>query len=142
MTTASHPLAQSRTGETVHFLRHLGEMVVAMFVGMGVLGAFWGLVLAAVGSSSKDLLDSAPGVVALGLMFNMTVPMVLWMRHRGHSRPEIVEMAGAMAAVALVALVLLWTSAIQAIAICGIECALMVPAMAVAMLHRRDTYVC
>jgi hypothetical protein len=124
----------------LHFLGHLGEMMVAMFVGMAVLGAFWGLVLGAMGTSSKELLDSAPAVVALGLMFDMTVPMVLWMRHRGHSRPEIAEMAGAMGFVALIALVLLWTSAIEPIGICGIECALMVPATVVVMLHRRHAY--
>jgi flagellar biosynthetic protein FliP len=126
---------------TLHFLRHFGEMIVAMFVGMAVLGAFWGLVLAAIGTSSKELLDAAPAVVALGLMFDMTVPMVLWMRHRGHARAEIAEMAGAMGFVALVALVLLWTSAIEPIGICGIECALMVPATVIVMLHHRRAYV-
>ena len=124
----------------LHFARHLGEMIVAMYVGMAVLGGLWGLGLAAVGTSSKELLDSVPALVALGLMFDMTVPMVLWMRHRGHSRAEIAEMAGAMGGVAVVALVLLWTSAIEAIAICGIECGLMVPAMVVVMLRHRRAY--
>jgi hypothetical protein len=53
------------------------------------------------------------------------------MRHRGHPRAEIAEMAGAMGFVALTALVLLWTSAIEAIGICGIECAVML----LVMLH-------
>jgi flagellar biosynthetic protein FliP len=115
-------------------------MIVAMFVGMAVLGAFWALVLAAIGTSSEELLESAPAVVALGLMFDMTVPMVLWMRHRGHARADIAEMAGAMGFVAVIALVLLWASVIEPIGICGIECALMVPAMAVVMLHHRHAY--
>jgi len=126
---------------TLHFLGHLGEMIAAMFVGMAVLGAVWGLVLAAVGTSSKELLDSVPAVVALGLIFDMTVPMVLWMRHRGYSRGDIGEMAGAMGFVAVIALVLLWTSAIEPIGICGIECALMLPATVVVMLHHRRIYV-
>jgi hypothetical protein len=108
---------------------------------MAVLGAFWGLVLAAIGTSSRELLDSAPALVAVGLMFDMTMPMVLWMRHRGHAAPEIAEMAGAMGVVALIALVLLWTSAIEAVAICGIECTLMVAATVVVMLHHRRAYV-
>ena len=125
---------------SLHFLGHLGEMIAAMFVGMAVLGAFWGLVLAAIGTSSRELLDSAPALVALGLIFDMTVPMVLWMRHRRHSEAEILEMSGAMGLVALIALVLLWTSAIEPIGICGIECALMVPATVAVMLHRRRSY--
>jgi flagellar biosynthetic protein FliP len=115
-------------------------MIAAMFVGMAVLGAFWGVLLAGAGTSSNELLESAPALVALGLMFDMTAPMVLWMRHRGHSGAEIAEMAGAMGGVALIALMLLWTSAIEAIAICGIECALMVPATLLVMLHRRGAY--
>jgi hypothetical protein len=99
------------------------------------------LVLAAVGTSSKELLDSAPALVAVGLIFDMTVPMALWMRHRGHPRADIAEMAGAMVFVALIALVLLWTSAIEAIGICGIECALMLPAMLLVMLHHRRGYL-
>jgi uncharacterized RDD family membrane protein YckC len=73
-------------------------------------------------------------------MFNMTVPMVLWMRHRGHSTARIVEMAGAMLAVGLIAVACLWASVIESTAICGLECALMVPAMIGVMLLRRGEY--
>jgi hypothetical protein len=138
--TAAAGSHRSGTVATMRFVRHLGEMLVAMFVGMGVLGGLWGLALAAAGTSSDELLDSAPQLVAVGLMVNMTVPMIVWMRYRGHSRLEIAEMAGAMAIVALIAVVLLSTSAIEPIAICGIECTLMIPAMVVAMLHRREAY--
>jgi hypothetical protein len=73
-------------------------------------------------------------------MVNMTVPMVLWMRQRGHSRARIVEMAAAMLAVGLVAVVCLWASVIESTAICGLECALMVPAMIGVMSLRRGEY--
>lgn len=70
----------------------------------------------------------------------MTVPMLAWMRHRGHSRAQMAEMAAAMGAVALLALVLLATSAIDGAAICGVECMLMVPAMLAVMWPRRHEY--
>jgi hypothetical protein len=113
MARTSEPSGRLSVAGTLHFLGHLGEMIAAMFMSMAALGAFWGLVLAALGTSSKELLDSAPAFVALGLSFDMTVPMALWMRHRGHSGAEIAEMAGAMGCVGLIALALLWTSAIR-----------------------------
>ena len=71
------------------FTRHLLEMMGAMFAGMGVLGlAIW-------------LLGEPPGygnlLVEYGLMgVAMVVPMVAWMRHRGHSWSDGWEMSAAM----------------------------------------------
>ena len=123
----------------LHFVMHIGEMLLAMFVGMAVFGALFSGVLFAVGTSFDEALEAAPVLIALVLMFNMSAPMVLWMRHRGHSPARVAEMAGAMLAVGLAACVLLWASLIESTAICGVECALMVPVMiAVMLLHPGD----
>lgn len=121
---------------TVHFVLHIGEMLLAMFVGMAVFGALFSGVLLVAGTSFDEALEAAPVLIALVLMFNMSAPMVLWMRHRGHSPARVAEMAAAMLAVGIAACVLLWASVIESTAICGVECALMVPAMiAVMLLH-------
>jgi hypothetical protein len=79
-----------------HFLRHYAEMVVAMFAGMGVLGVPTGWALGAVGSSWSELTDTAPSLMLLGMAITMTVPMVAWMRYRGHGRRANAEMSASM----------------------------------------------
>ena len=71
------------------FTRHLLEMVVAMMAGMAVLGA----ALATLGEPP----GYANPFVEYGLMgVSMSVPMVAWMRYRGHSWSDGGEMAAAM----------------------------------------------
>ena len=72
------------------FTRHLLEMVIAMFAGMGLLLglALW-------------VLGEPPGysylLVRYGLMGAfMAAPMVAWMRYRGHLWSDGVEMTAAM----------------------------------------------
>jgi hypothetical protein len=121
------------------FARHLGEMLLAMFVGMGIFGALFSGILVAAGTTFDEALESAPELIALVLMFNMTVPMLLWMRHRGHPPARVAEMAAAMVVVGLTACLLVWASLIESTAICGFECAMTIPAMvAVMLLHRGD----
>jgi hypothetical protein len=71
------------------FARHLLEMVVAMMAGMVVLGV------------ALATLGEPPGYANLfvryGLMgVSMSVPMVAWMRYRGHSWSDGGEMTAAM----------------------------------------------
>jgi hypothetical protein len=117
-----------------HFVWHLGEMFLAMVVGMAALDAVLEGILAVAGTSYAVLVDDAPTAVALILMFNMTAPMLLWMRVRGHEASEVSTMGAAMVVVGATTVFLLWLSAIDAEAICGVECGLMIPAMVAAML--------
>ena len=116
------------------FVWHLGEMFLAMVVGMAALDGVFNGLLGVAGTSYTDLVDSAPAAVALILMFNMTVPMLLWMRVRGHEASEVSEMSVAMVVVGATTVFLLWLSVIESAAICGVECGLMIPAMVAAML--------
>ena len=79
------------------FLRHLLEMIAVMMLGMCVLGAAWGRSTRS-SSAARSLTPGAISVVlaAFAMAFNMTVPMVLWMRYRGHSWERGGEMAAAM----------------------------------------------
>ena len=117
-----------------HFVWHLGEMFLAMLVGMAALDAVFEGILAVAGTSYAVLVDDAPTAVALILMFNMTAPMLLWMRIRGHEATEVSEMSVAMVVVGATTVFLLWLSVIDSEAICGVECGLMLPAMVAAML--------
>jgi flagellar biosynthetic protein FliP len=117
-----------------NFSLHLGEMFLAMVVGMAALDAVFEGFLALAGTSYAVLVDDAPTAVALILMFNMTAPMLLWMRIRGHEASELSVMGAAMVVVGALTVFLLWLSAIDAGAICGVECGLMIPAMIAAML--------
>jgi hypothetical protein len=81
---------------TRRFIRHYAEMVVAMFAGMAVFGAPAGWALGAVGSSWSELTDTAPSLMLLLMATTMTVPMVGWMRYRGHGWRANTEMAASM----------------------------------------------
>jgi hypothetical protein len=76
------------SGATKHFIRHYVEMVVAMFLGMAILGVPAGWTLSALGTSMHALHSDAPALMLLGMAVTMTVPMVAWMRYRGHAHVE------------------------------------------------------
>ena len=84
------------TASTRHFIRHYVEMLVAMFAGMVVLGGPAILALGAVGVTSAELRADAPAALLLGMGITMTVPMVAWMRYRGHGWQPSNEMAASM----------------------------------------------
>ena len=129
----------TRAAPALRFARHFGEMVLAMCVGMWVFGAVLTGILLAAGTSFTEALEAAPELIALVLAVNMTVPMVWWMRHRGHARGRVNEMAGAMLATAPAAILMMWFSVIDGTAICGVECGLMVVGMiGVMLLHPRE----
>ena len=69
----------------------------------------------------------------------MTVPMVAWMRHRGHSWQLSWEMTAAMVIPGFALLCLYWMGVTTGPA-CSLYCALMVPAMLLVMVFRRDEY--
>ena len=117
---------------TGHFVRHYLEMVVAMLLGMAAMG-----LVQAAGLDLGD--DTAVELVEMAVW--MTVPMVAWMRHRGHRWRVCNEMAAAMVVPTLGALVLHWTGAVDdGDALIMLEHTVMFPAMLVPMLLRRDEY--
>ena len=119
------------------FVRHFFEMLIAMLVGMAVLGLLFSGVLRLVGH------DNVLHYVALRALFmatNMSIGMGVWMRRRGHSWAPIAEMAGAMYAPFVVLLVPFWTGLVSSGVLLAGGHLLMIPAMLGAMLYRREEY--
>jgi hypothetical protein len=119
------------------FARHYAEMVLVMFVGMGVLGGLTKLGLGAAGSSLDDL-SGGLHISLMGLW--MTAPMVAWMAYRGHTTAQNAEMAGSMIIPSIVAAVLTASGAIDTATGLAVQHAIMLPAMLGVMLWRYDEY--
>jgi hypothetical protein len=129
------------TKSTRHFIRHYAEMVAAMFLGMGVLFAPAMVALGAVGVSSAELRSDAPALLLAGMGLSMTVPMVAWMRYRGHGWGASNEMAASMLIPTAGVIALLGAGLIADIgALLMIEHVVMLPSMLIAMLLRREEY--
>lgn len=124
----------------VRFMRHLLEMVVAMFAGMALLGV-------ALGVLGKPPGYDAHLLVRYCLMGAfMAAPMVAWTRHRGHSWTDGLEMTLAMllpmfALVVPVALgVARYVPGISAASLPIFSHAAMIAGMVVLMIYRVERY--
>jgi hypothetical protein len=124
--------------KTFHFIRHYVEMVVAMFAGMFVLG---GAAVVILGLDTGSLYEDAPAIGLTGMALTMTIPMVAWMRHRGHGWPASWEMTASMFVPTFLAIALLWTGALESgHTAMGIQHVIMFPAMLGVMFLRLDEY--
>jgi hypothetical protein len=127
---------QRRDRSTRRFVLHYVEMVAVMFAGMFVLMAPTGGLLSAFGTSWSDL---SPAMDTFVMALTMTVPMVAWMRYRGHRWRPNIEMAASMLTPTFAVMGVLWAG----IASGGLmvpEHAGMLTCMLLAMLLRRDEY--
>jgi hypothetical protein len=120
-----------------HFFRHYLEMVVAMLVGMTVLGAALRGILVVAG---LEYATESPELISLEMAFTMSAGMVAWMRHRDHGWASTLEMAGAMFAPAVVLFPLLWVGVISGESLLTLEHVAMFPLMYLVMLRRRSEY--
>jgi hypothetical protein len=126
---------------TKHFIRHYAEMVIAMFLGMAVLGPPAAWAMGAFGIDWNALSDDAPALMFLGMATTMTIPMVGWMMYRGHGRRANVEMSASMFLPTFGVIFLLWSGLISDRgALMVLEHVVMLVAMAGAMLLRPEEY--
>ena len=142
MTTHIHPPRRRRDarrgggaamGATRRFARHYLEMIVVMVLGMVVLGAPADAVFHVDGT----------GPMLIEMASTMTLPMVAWMRFRGHGWRPSMEMAASMIVPTLGTLALLGAGVVEDVgALMIIEHAAMLPSMLLAMLLRRAEYSC
>jgi deazaflavin-dependent oxidoreductase (nitroreductase family) len=122
---------------TAAFFRHYLEMVVVMLVSMVLVGAVVSAVFAVLGHAN---LYHYAAFRAFVMSANMTVGMVLWMRIRGHGWITSLEMAAAMIAPFVLLVGPYRTGIISAgVLLIGTH-VLMLPLMAIAMLHRYGEY--
>jgi hypothetical protein len=118
--------ALSDRGFLVHYLR----MLLAMGVGMLVLGPL-----------SMLARDSGLEVQALLMATWMSVGMAGWMTWKRHGRRPIIEMCLAMYLSFAVLFPPYWLGLLSGAAVMLAGHLLMLPAMALAMLRRREEYV-
>ena len=118
-----------------HLIRHVIEMYLAMQIGM-VLGP---LVFAiAIGAPVTDAREQHPVAFLIVMALSMTLPMVAWMLHRGHSWRSAGEMAVVMLAPA-VPLVGLQLAGIIGASGCAYMSVSTI-AMVALIIHRRTEY--
>jgi hypothetical protein len=138
MTTETTTMEEGRRRERHNLVRHFVEMVLAMMVGMAVLGVVVRMMCAALGDS-EFLLDR-PGLRAPLMAMNMSIGMAVWMRHRGHGWAPIAEMSAAMFVPVAVLIGPFWAGVLSGATLLSAMHVLMLPAMVIAILHRRDEY--
>jgi hypothetical protein len=126
---------------TRHFARHYVEMVIVMFAGMAALGLPAGWAMTAMGTSWDELQSDAPAAM-FGLMaMTMILPMVAWMRFRGHGWRANGEMSLSMVLPTLGAIALLSADVVEDVgALLVAEHGVMLLAMVGAMLLRPSEY--
>jgi hypothetical protein len=116
-------------------------MVVAMFVGMAVLGVPAGWAMSAVGTGWSELNSDAPALMLLGMAVTMTVPMVGWMAYRGHGWRANTEMSASMFLPTFAVIALLGAGLVNDIGVLLlIEHVAMLLSMLAAMLLRPAEY--
>jgi hypothetical protein len=117
------------------FLRHYGEMVAAMFVGMAVLGFPADWVMDRLGADSNQFMF-------LEMATTMTVPMVAWMVYRGHGWRANAEMSASMFVPTFAVIGLLSAKVLTDLGVLMVmEHVAMLLAMAGAMLLRPAEYL-
>ncbi|MDQ3911457.1 MAG: hypothetical protein M3305_06770 [Actinomycetota bacterium] len=120
------------------FLLHFGEMCLGMCAGAVILSfAFFG---GAALIGYPDLISQAPAFSTLALAINFTLPMVGWMRFRGHGWRPTLEMGGTSMVLGIVLIAAGWVGLIPVGNIFGLEASLCCPAMLVPMLFRLGLY--
>ena len=119
------------------FLRHFAEMLIVMFVGMGVLEGLAALAFSAAGGSLSD--QSVPFRVML-MGVNMAIPMYFWMQYRGHTLARNVEMAASMILPSVAVAAFATAGTLAAGAAMEIQHMIMIPAMLAVMVWRYDEY--
>jgi hypothetical protein len=120
------------SASTRRFIRHYIEMVVVMVLGMVVLGA---------PANALVHTSGRPGLMLAEMAVTMTLPMIAWMRFRGHAWRPCNEMAASMLLPAAGAISLLATGLVTGVGTLMVaEHAAMLASMLFAMLFRREEY--
>ena len=129
----------STTHSTRRFALHYVEMVAVMFAGMFALAMPVDALINAVGGNSSKL---SPAMSVFVMALDMTLPMIAWMRYRGHSWRPNLEMAGSMMGPAFAAMVLIWMDVASRMGAMMLEHGGMLACMLAVMLYRREEYSC
>jgi hypothetical protein len=136
--TTARPARHGRFRGFGHFVLHFFEMCMPMCIGWAAGDVIYFAIAEQLGSS--DPFADWPELSLAIVTFNMTAPMVAWMRFRGMAWRLIVEMAGAMVVLATLIAVAGWLGIVAMETLPWLAHGLMMPAMLVPMLLRLDLY--
>ena len=125
------------THSTRRFFLHYVEMVAVMFIGMFALMKPADLLFSALGASTSS---KHPAMMLFSMGITMSVPMIAWMRFRGHAWRPANEMAASMLIPTFAAMALAATGLMHGGPLMIIEHVAMLAGMLIAMLLRRDEY--
>ena len=125
------------TDSARRFFLHYVEMVAAMFIGMFALSKPADWLFSALGVSTSS---QHPAMMLFSMGVTMTVPMVAWMRLRGHAWRPTNEMAASMLVPTFAAMALAGTGVMHGGPLMIIEHVAMLASMLIAMLLRRHEY--
>jgi hypothetical protein len=127
--------------ETIHptrrFFLHYAEMVAAMFIGMFALSKPADWLFGALGTSTSS---QHPAMMLFSMGITMTVPMIAWMRFRGHAWRPTNEMAASMLIPTFAAMALVGAGVMKGGPVMVVEHVAMLAGMLISMLLRRDEY--
>jgi hypothetical protein len=137
-TTTRHHRAHRRLAGAGHFTLHFFEMCMPMCIGWAVGDLVYVAVAEPLGSSAP--FRDWPALSLAIVTFNMTLPMVAWMRFRGMATRPTAEMAAGMIVLALLLLFAGWLGIAAMKTLPWLAHGLMMPAMLVPMLLRVELY--
>jgi len=127
-----------RSALTRDFARHYVEMVVVMLVGMGLLAlpARW-----ATDAVWPEINGDDPTLMLARMAAAMTLPMIPWMRWRGHGWQPCLEMVAAMILPAIGVIALLEVGVLETVwLLMTVEHVAMFTAMFIVMIARPHEY--
>lgn len=138
-----HDAGRSPVRDWRRFARHFAEMSAVMVAGMLAAAAVFVLVLDQVVGREltwDGAVATYPVHALLAIAVGMSLPMVPWMRHRGHSRRSAYEMGVVMGLLAVPFACLALLHVVRG-AVCGLYCLSGFVVMAALMAYRRDEYL-
>lgn len=130
--------APSHGGSPRHFVHHVIEMVLVMTVGMiaAVTVFMYGINVFVDRMTWDEVVTRYTVAALLAVAIGMSIPMLPWMRWRGHSKKYAYEMAALMGALA-VPFICLALLDVATPALCGLYCGTGLVGMIVLMIVRR-----
>jgi hypothetical protein len=137
-TTTAQPTRHRRIRGFGHFALHFFEMCMPMCIGWAIGDLVYFAIADPLGSSEP--FSDWPELSLAIVTFNMTAPMVAWMRFRRMASRPTAEMAAGMVVLALAILAAGWLGIAAMNTLPWLAHGLMMPAMLVPMLLRLELY--
>jgi hypothetical protein len=127
-----------KIAKTGYFFRHFLEMCLAMCIGGIALNILFFYTAAQIGY--PNLLSNFPEFSILAIGINLAIPMIVWMRFRGHNWRLTLEMASTSIILAALLIGMSGLGIIPKNSMLEWIRSLACPTMLIPMLLRLDTY--